>query len=146
MNEETFFELLSTIIRNYSLSVSGITIVGGGASLIHGLRTHTNDVDVLINAENFDRLFLKGCKHITLPAMGKLGPCDGFEVEREIFILQTDMLNYSTMRYRGFNVLDKEGLLRYRTDLGRSKDQSDITKLVEENRIRTGAYFSTSPI
>lgn len=131
MNKRSVLTTLSATIDFNQWQRSEVMIVGGVASIIHGLRDETEDIDVFVSERIFDDATFKVPEAITeeIPACGTLPACTILDAGNITYHLVGTLPDYPTFIHRRFNVLTKLGLLMYRIDLGRKKDMSDIIQL-----------------
>lgn len=131
MDKRDVLSMLSTTCLNHDIDRSSITIVGGSASVILGLRDETADIDVHVDEDTkFDLWWNSSVKqekdYLEINHMPR---CQHFSIGKVSFIYSDLLTNYPTFAHRKFKVLTKLGLLMYRIDLGREKDLDDINAL-----------------
>lgn len=132
MNKRHFMTTLCISCDKLNIHRNALTIIGGGAALINEIREETNDIDVLVDAETFERITwcIGKDKIVDLPACNDMPACQTITYKGVDYLYSAPMQgDYDVVRYRGFNVLSKVGLLKYKKQLNRSKDQVDIEKL-----------------
>lgn len=134
MNKRDVLTKLSNACLNANIHRGSVTIVGGGASVILGLRTETADIDTHVDEDTkFDLWWNSSVKQEKdYLEVNHMPRCQHFSIGEVSFIYSDLLANYPTFTHRKFKVLTKLGLLMYRIDLGRSKDMADIHALENE--------------
>lgn len=142
MNKRGYLSKLSSTCSNLGVCRSNVLIVGGGASLLLGLREETADIDVVLPSHLY-KIFVfhpKISKLLRLEPTRWLGESSQVTISDIDFVFPSNDFNYPTFKHRKFNVLTKLGLLMYRLDLGREKDLGDIKLLESEYRNLNASY------
>ena len=131
MNKRDILSILSTTCLKYRIDRNSVTIVGGGASVILGLRDETADIDTHVDEDTkFDLWWNSSVKQEKdYLEVNHMPRCQHFSIGEVSFIYSDLLANYPTFTHRKFKVLTKLGLLMYRIDLGRGKDLDDINAL-----------------
>lgn len=142
MNKRDFLSLLSSACLKLKLERSNIIIVGDGASLVLGLRTETNDIDVHVDEDTkfdlyWNELVKQEADYLEINHMPR---CQHFSFGKISFIYSDMLTNYPTFNHRQYKVLTRLGLLMYRLDLGRQKDLVDIKLLKDDWDKLNSAY------
>lgn len=131
MNKRDILSILSTTCLKHRIDRNSVTIVGGGASVILGLRDETADIDTHVDEDTkFDLWWNNSVKQEKdYPEVNYMPRCQHFSFGKVSFIYSDLLTIYPTFTHRKFKVLTKLGLLMYRIDLGREKDLEDINAL-----------------
>lgn len=130
MDKRDILSKLSCTCLKLGIDRSEVTIVGGSASLLNKMRDETNDIDIIIGRDTYDKLLTKPNIVITsLPPIGHFKTSSVIQVDGLDFVHIDSLRPYQTYTRRGFKVLSKLGLLMYRIDLGTEKDLEDILQL-----------------
>ena len=131
MNKRDVLTKLSNACLSANIHRGSVTIVGGGASVILGLRTETADIDTHVDEDTkFDLWWNSSVKQEKdYLEVNHMPRCQHFSIGEVSFIYSDLLANYPTFTHRKFKVLTKLGLLMYRIDLGRCKDLDDINAL-----------------
>lgn len=131
-NRRSMFGTLAQTCDLLDIERCSVIIVGGGASLYYGLRETTQDIDVALDSECFDRIVAD--QNLTSTILPMLGSCPSIEVVTfggVDFHRVANIDSQERRSHRGFGVQTKLNLLRFRVALGRGKDLSDIESLEE---------------
>lgn len=143
LTRQQYIETLNKACEYMGFDKRQVTIIYGGASLMHNLRPHTEDVDVSIGKDYWDLLVENGNKVQVLP------PKDGLPETEMISFMGVDFFlerkhidNRDKMVFHGYGTVKPIRLLRDRIAYGREKDISDIYKLKQYHRFLTSCEQS----
>lgn len=134
LNRQQFIETLDKACYSMGFDKRRIIISHGGASMLHNLRTETEDIDVSIPKEYWDLLIENGCEVTVLPVREHLPELKIIEYMGVDFHLEKNVDPRDLMIFYGYGVTKQLRLLRDRIALGREKDVSDILKLKQHAR------------
>ena len=129
LNREQFLETLNQACAALGFLKSNVIISHGGASLLHGLRDETDDIDVAIPRHHWDTLLNLGLKARTLPPTGTHPAVEIIEHLDVDWHLTTKDQSVDMVNLHGYAVTRPLRLLRDRIALGRQKDMGDIKLL-----------------
>lgn len=133
MNKRDILSNLSSVCLKLNINRSKVTIVGGGASLILGLKNDTADIDVHVTESvDGDLAYSDAVREEDYQARNYMPQCNHYTFGKVSFIYSEALPEYPTFNHRQYNVLTKLGLLMYRLDLGREKDLTDVKLLKDE--------------
>lgn len=127
MNKHEVKGAVKLFARLFRVPVEKVILGAGGAMVMHGLRNETNDVDIEVDQELFDRL------------LGIGYPTHYFKHEDQpgILVIETNMADvhlrftpgHCTEMIDGICCYTKLMLLTQKQKLNREKDQEDIKAL-----------------
>lgn len=124
---------LDHVVNKLKMDKSNLVIVGSVASLVHGVRSEVNDIDIFIGNTNMDILLLNDdVKFHSLESCNEFNATLGYRCNAVDMVYFIDIDKYPSFIHCGYKVLTKLGLLQYRLDLFREKDYSDIVALKSE--------------
>ena len=129
MNLEMYLNELNYACNFFDIDPADVTVSHGGASLFHGLRDSTNDIDVSVSKESYQKVLNAGYKPSLIPALGDLPAWELISFGNVDFHLHRHVPE--TIMLHGFKVTTKLQLLKDRIDLGRKQDISDINLMKE---------------
>ena len=143
LNRQKFVETLDKACESLGFDKRKVLISHGGASLFHGLRKETADIDATVPKEYWDLLLENGCKITTLPQREHLPPIENIIYMGVDFHLGRENVDdRDKMIFHGYAVTKPLRLLRDRIKLGREKDVSDIYALQKHSRFLTSCEQS----
>lgn len=133
--------ILAQVSTKFDIPREYITINAGAASLIHGLRNTTEDVDITIYDRDYDifnRILItpRLVKYYT-PTGIQSGALVINEGHADLHWPDEFDTNYQTEKWRGYNLATKRQLFIDRIKLGREKDIAEMLMLKE--------YYPTLP-
>ena len=129
LNRQQFIEILNKACESVGFDKRRVIISHGGASMLHNLRTETEDIDVSIPKEYWDSLIENGNEVKVLPACKYVSETKIIEYMGVDFHLEGNVDPRDLTIFYGYSVTKPLRLLRDRIALGREKDVPDIMKL-----------------
>lgn len=129
LNKEQYLAKLNAAVESLGFDKRRVIISHGGASMLHNLRTETEDIDVSIPKEYWDLLIENGCEVKVLPARKYVSETKIIEYMGVDFHLEGNVDPRDLTIFYGYGVTKPLRLLRDRIALGREKDVPDIMKL-----------------
>ena len=123
MNKKAFIKKYFEFLEQSGLSANRVRVSYGGALLMLGLRTSTDDLDLDIPKESYEHLVTT---HKLKREMRKVGECANWN--RDVSLKADGDLSKGVF-IDGVWVDTPEDVLRRKKALNRPKDQEDIVKL-----------------
>lgn len=143
LNRQQYIERLNKACECMGFDKRQVTIIYGGASLMHNLRPHTADVDVSIKKDYWDLLVENGNEVKVLPAKDGLPELEAIEfMDVDFFLERKNIDDRDKMIFHGYATVKPLRLLRDRIAYGREKDIPDIYKLKQYHRFLTSCEES----
>lgn len=143
LDRKQFIETLNKACEYMGFDKRQVTIIYGGASLMHNLRQKTKDVDVSIGKEYWDLLIENGNEAKVLPPKDGLPEIEVIEfMDVDFFLERKNIDDRDKMIFHGYGTVKPLRLLRDRIAYGREKDVSDIYKLKPHHRFLTSCEES----
>jgi hypothetical protein len=123
LNKEAILDHLRNLTNRYRVSRKELQVLGGAALVLHGLRTHAEDIDIYLHFETCEKLLETGeFQQEPLDKECKIW------IKNEIFDIQNNYYPCEKSK-EGFMIQTQESLLRMKSSLNREKDKPDIERL-----------------
>lgn len=135
LDRKQFIDILNKACESVGFDKRQVTIIYGGASLMHNLRKKTKDIDVSIGKEYWDLLIENGNEVKALPPKDGLPEIEVIEFMGVSFFPERKNIDSrDKMIFHGYGTVKPLRLLRDRIAYGRAKDVQDILKLKDHSR------------
>lgn len=136
-NKRKYMTTLSTACIKLDIPRHAVTIVHGGACVIHGLKETTNDIDVYLLPEYWNSLLTLGYVKHELPSCGTIPAAQLITAHGIDWFLHTPDREFLTYNYRGYRLTNQLQLLKDSIALGRTKDIPVIQMLSHRKHLLT---------
>lgn len=113
----------------FGLKNTDIVVSHGGAMVMHGLRPHTDDIDVSVNSDDWNHFIDRGFEVKVLPPCGDLDEVKLIAVTDEMDVHLYNESPRTLVEIEGVMCTDLAQTLRDKLALNREKDKKDILAL-----------------
>lgn len=119
---------LNRLFNEWGIDKTKCYIRHGAAMVMQGILEETNDIDLYVTKQVWDRLLVSGLRYETLPSFGDIPAIDVITLE-DIQIIKSDMTYGVLLVSNGIQYTSILDTLQAKLKLNRAKDQDSIRKL-----------------
>lgn len=129
MNKAQFVSTLKSWAELNNVDLNECHVSHGGSMLMLGLREETDDVDLTVSQNIWDRLIAEGYQSTRLPATGSYPEIQIIAVTDEINVHNDPITGFTLEVFDGIWYRDAQSTISDKMRLNRPKDQADIKTL-----------------